>query len=100
MWRRKWQPTPVFLPGESQGRRSLVDYSPWGGKESDKTERLHFTSNFDKFTEPSERRQLCLRLSSGQTGKTVTRGELEKVEMMVGTLLCVLVPLCAGLEDL
>ena len=29
-WRRKWQPTPVFLPGESQGQRSLVDYSPWG----------------------------------------------------------------------
>ena len=34
-WRRKWQPTPVFLPGKSHGRRSLVDYSPWGCKESD-----------------------------------------------------------------
>ena len=41
-WRRKWQPTPVFLPGESHGRRSLVDYSPWGCKESDTTEWLHF----------------------------------------------------------
>jgi len=29
-WRRKWQPTPVFLPGESHGRRSLVGCSPWG----------------------------------------------------------------------
>ena len=29
-WRRKWQPTPVFLPGESHGQRSLVGYSPWG----------------------------------------------------------------------
>ena len=29
-WRRKWQPTPVFWPGECHGRRSLVDYSPWG----------------------------------------------------------------------
>ena len=29
-WRRAWQPTPVFLPGESQGQRSLVGYSPWG----------------------------------------------------------------------
>ena len=29
-WRRKWQPTPVFLPGKSHGQRSLVDYSPWG----------------------------------------------------------------------
>ena len=41
-WRRKWQPTPVFLPGESHGGRSLVGYSPWGRKESDVTERLHF----------------------------------------------------------
>ena len=40
-WRRKWQPTPVFLPGESPGRRSLVGYSPWGHKESDTTEPLH-----------------------------------------------------------
>ena len=34
-WRRKWQPTPVFLPGESHGQRSLGGYSPWGRKESD-----------------------------------------------------------------
>ena len=38
-WRRAWQPTPVFLPGESP-QRSLVGYSPWGHKESDMTERL------------------------------------------------------------
>ena len=37
-WRRKWQPTPVFLPGESHGRRSLVGFSPWGRTESDTTE--------------------------------------------------------------
>ena len=42
----KWQPTPVFLPGKSHGRRSIVGYSPWGGKESDTTERLHFLSFF------------------------------------------------------
>ena len=41
-WRRKWQPTPALLPGESHGRRSLVGYSPWGCKESDTTEQLHF----------------------------------------------------------
>ena len=40
-WRRKWQPTPVFLPGESHGWRSLVGYSPRGRKESDTTERLN-----------------------------------------------------------
>ena len=37
-WRRAWQPTVVFLPRESHGQRSLADYSPWGGKESDMTE--------------------------------------------------------------
>ena len=39
-WRRKWQPTPVSLPGESLGQRSLAGYSPWRGKESDTIERL------------------------------------------------------------
>jgi len=34
-WRRAWQPTPVFLPGESHGQRSLEGYSPWGHKEMD-----------------------------------------------------------------
>ena len=43
-WRRKWQPTPVLLPGKSHGRRSLVGYSPWGCKELDMTEQLHFIS--------------------------------------------------------
>ena len=37
MWRRKWQPTPVFLPGESQGWRSLVGCRLWGCTESDMT---------------------------------------------------------------
>ena len=52
LWRRKWQPTPVLLPGESHGGRSLVGYSPWGGKESDRTEQPHF--HFDN----------CLRMIS------------------------------------
>ena len=39
-WRRKWQPTPVFLPGQSHGRRSLVGCSPWGRTESDTTEAM------------------------------------------------------------
>ena len=38
LWRRKWQPTPVFLSGESHGQRSLVGPSPWDRKESDTTE--------------------------------------------------------------
>ena len=38
LWGRKWQPTPVFLPGKFHGQRSLVGYSLWGGKELDRTE--------------------------------------------------------------
>ena len=42
MRRRQWHPTPVLLTGKSHGRRSLVGCCPWGRKESDTTERLHF----------------------------------------------------------
>ena len=45
-WRRKWLSTPVFLPGEFHGLRSLVDYSPWGRKESDMAERLHLLTRW------------------------------------------------------
>ena len=37
-WSRKWQPTPVFLPGKFHGQKSLAGYSPWGRRESDTTE--------------------------------------------------------------
>ena len=37
-WRREWQPTPVFLPGESHGQRSLAGYNPRGREESETTE--------------------------------------------------------------
>ena len=64
---------------------------------------LRSCPDFDSFTESS----LCLREETAlpetvvrANRKTVIRGELEKVEVVVGTLLCVLVPLCAGLEDL
>ena len=42
LWRRRWHPTPVFLPGKSHGQRSLIGCSPWGREESDTTEWLHF----------------------------------------------------------
>ena len=42
-WRRKWQSTPVLLPGKSHGQRSLVGYSPWGCKESDRLSDCTFT---------------------------------------------------------
>ena len=40
LWRRKWQPTPVFLPGKFHGQSSLTGYSPWGHRESDTTEQV------------------------------------------------------------
>ena len=48
-WRRKWQSTPVLLPGKFHGLRNLVGYSPWGCKESDTTVQLHFMFNSDLF---------------------------------------------------
>ena len=41
LWRRKWQPAPLFLPGKSRGQRSLAGYSPWGRKKCDTTEHTH-----------------------------------------------------------
>ena len=85
-WRRKWQPTPVFLPGESHGRRSRVGYSPQGRKELDTTERLHFHFTFlyvrqtltrycgieawTKYSEssPSSRGVVCCELVLGSEG--------------------------------
>ena len=55
LWRRKWQPTPVLLPGKSHGQRSLVGYRPWGHKESDTTERLYVLTYYDI--------KICLSLS-------------------------------------
>ena len=47
VWRRKWQSTPVFLPGEFHGQRNLPVYCPWGCKELDMTEHtlFHITVN-------------------------------------------------------
>ena len=59
-WKRKWQPTPGFLAGKSQGQRSLAGYSPWGCKESDTTERLN-NSNSIKLRGPCIRAQLIAK---------------------------------------
>ena len=49
-WRRKWQHTPVFFPGELHGQRSLVGYSPRGCKELDTTEQLTHTHTHTQIT--------------------------------------------------
>ena len=76
-WRRKWQPTPVFLPGEFHGQKSLVGYSPWDCKELDMTEKhthpwilnilknnhFHiFVSTKIKFSECFPYRTSCMKL--------------------------------------
>ena len=53
-WRRKRQPTPEFLPGKFHGQRSLVDYSPWGHKESDTTEAVSMIRNTDSLERQAE----------------------------------------------
>ena len=45
-WTRAWQPTPVFLPGECHGQRSLAGYSPWDGKDLDMTEATEHARTF------------------------------------------------------
>ena len=49
-WRRKWQPTPAFLPGKPHGQRSLAGCSLWGCKESDTTEQLNHQYQMDNET--------------------------------------------------
>ena len=51
LWRRAWQPTVVFLPGESHGQRSLAGYQPWDRKELDMTEATeHTTEQWPNYT--------------------------------------------------
>ena len=58
-WRREWKPTPVSLPRESRGQRSLVGYSLWGPKESHTTELLTLFS-LTQYKTPEDRDQVCL----------------------------------------
>ena len=67
-WRRQWHPTPVLLPGKSHGRRSLVGCSPWGRKESDMTERLHFHSSLSCIGEGDGNPLQCSCLENPRDG--------------------------------
>ena len=51
-WKRAWQPIPVFLPGESHGQKSLVDYSPWGLQRIDTAERLTLSWSLPRLDKP------------------------------------------------
>ena len=66
--RRQWNPTPALLPGKSHGWRSLVGCSPWGRKESDTTERLHFHSSLSCIGEGNGTPLQCSCLENPRDG--------------------------------
>ena len=68
VWRRQWQPTPVFLSGKSHGWRSLVVFSPWGRKESDTTERIHFCFSLSCIGEGNGNPLQCFCLENPRDG--------------------------------
>ena len=78
-WRRKWQPTPVFLPGQSHGQRTLVGYSPWGRQESDMTEGLYNNN--------SQRQKGFKSLEVREYRTASLRSKIEKYWVLPGTWL-------------
>ena len=68
VWRRQWQPTPALLPGGSRGQRSLVGCSPWGCKDSDAVERLHFHFSFSCIGEGNGNPLQCSCLQNPRDG--------------------------------
>ena len=71
-WSRKWQPTPVFLPGESHGQRSLAGYSQWSHKESDMTQYLSSYPTFDWFVFERDLRHYLLQLYHNKGSECVS----------------------------
>ena len=67
--RRQWHPTPVLLPGESHGRRSLVGCSPWDCEESDTTEQVHFHFSLSCIGEGNGNPLQCSCLENPRTEK-------------------------------
>ena len=83
-WRKKWQPTPIFLPGKSYGQRSLVGYSPWGHKELDMTEWLTFSLLFFSLLDGSRKKQVSLAacFTVRQTGPSLTCSHFHLLEKL------------------
>ena len=77
-WRSRWQPTPVFLPGESHGRRSLEDYSPWGRKEEDKTEHAHILKCTMEYYSTTKRNEILAFSTTRMNLEGIMLGETER----------------------
>ena len=90
-WRRKWQPTPAFLPGESQGQRSPAGYSPGGHTESDTTEHACMVRRAPPSVHPATRVSVfqCRtgRGGSADTGQICALGKSRPKEIQMEYLL-------------
>ena len=82
-WRRKWQPTPVFLPGESHGERNLVGYNPWGCTESDMTEVTQPIANTSRTLERVPVMEEERKLSEEEEGSEKIRDFLKLLAICV-----------------
>ena len=90
-WERKWQLTPVFLPRQFHGQRCLVDYSPWGHKELDMTERLTLSRTI-LLLQPLISRHLPLSFPK-LLQRDGSAGSLLHTNLQVGKV-CVKMPAC------
>ena len=70
-WKRSWQSTPLFLPGDSHGQRSLLGYSPWGLMELDTTEGLTVTGGLVTKCLPSKQENMGSIPRSGKSPREV-----------------------------
>ena len=83
-WRREWLPTPVFLPKEFHGQRSLAGYSPQGGKESDRTEQLTHTHTLAlENMEPKDQRDFGLKSRNGEDSRDLDHFHHEQVRKAI-----------------
>ena len=90
-WRRQWHPTLVLLPGKSHGWRSLVGCSPWGHKESDTTDRLHFHFSVLCIGEGNGNPLQCSCLENPRVGVAQSQTRLKRLSSssgQVGNRLC------------
>ena len=76
-WRRKWQPTAIFFPGESHGQRNLVGYSLCSHKESDTTEQLHFSMSRWKRKEKQKHKLIAKPIQEAESSWEM-RGEVQE----------------------
>ena len=92
-WRRKWHPTPVFLPGESCGWRSLVGCCPWGHTESDTTEATWHSMEFRKMLTMTlyarqQKRHRCKEQTVGLCGRRRGWDDLRKQHWNMYSIRC------------